>query len=67
MMEEVIRNPVRRKSVDTIEALFRAEYVPMVRLAYTLVGNNAEAEELVQDSFAMCIVAATRSASQGPI
>ncbi len=24
----------------------------MVRLAFTLVGNNAEAEELVQDSFA---------------
>jgi RNA polymerase sigma-70 factor (sigma-E family) len=52
MMEEMLRTPVRRKGVDTIEALFRAEYVPMVRLAYTLVGNNAEAEELVQDSFA---------------
>ncbi len=52
MMEEVLRVPVRRQGPDTIEALFRAEYVPMVRLAYTLVGNNAEAEELVQDSFA---------------
>lgn len=51
-MEKVLRIPLRRRDVDTIEALFRAEYVPMVRLAYTLVGNNAEAEELVQDSFA---------------
>lgn len=40
------------EGAGTIEALFRAEYVPMVRLAYTIVGNNAEAEELVQDSFA---------------
>jgi len=51
-MEKVLRIPLRLRDVDTIEALFRAEYVPMVRLAYTLVGNNAEAEELVQDSFA---------------
>lgn len=35
-----------------METLFRAEYSGMVRLAFTLVGNNAEAEELVQDSFA---------------
>jgi len=34
------------------DALYRAEYHGMVRLAFTLVGNNAEAEELVQDSFA---------------
>jgi DNA-directed RNA polymerase specialized sigma24 family protein len=34
-----------------LDALYRAEYSGMVRLAYTLVGNNAEAEELVQDSF----------------
>jgi DNA-directed RNA polymerase specialized sigma24 family protein len=52
MMEKVLRNQVRREGVDALEALFRAEYVPMVRLAYTLIGNNAEAEELVQDSFA---------------
>ena len=42
----------RTTGAGTLEALFRAEYGPMVRLAYTLVGNNAEAEELVQDSFA---------------
>lgn len=34
-----------------LDALYRAEYSGMVRLAYTIVGNNAEAEELVQDSF----------------
>jgi RNA polymerase sigma factor (sigma-70 family) len=35
----------------TLEVLYRAEYIGMVRLAYTLVGSNAEAEEIVQDSF----------------
>ena len=34
-----------------IERLYAAEYTGMVRLAYTLVGSNAEAEDLVQDSF----------------
>jgi RNA polymerase sigma factor (sigma-70 family) len=38
-------------SVTVLEALYRAEYPGMVRLAYTLVGSNAEAEEIVQDSF----------------
>jgi RNA polymerase sigma factor (sigma-70 family) len=33
------------------ESLYGAEYTGMVRLAYTLVGSNAEAEDLVQDSF----------------
>lgn len=51
-MEEVFKATVRRRGVNTIEALFRAEYVPMVRLAFTLVGNIEEAEELVQDSLA---------------
>lgn len=31
--------------------LYEVEYIGMVRLAYTLVGNNADAEDLVQDSF----------------
>lgn len=43
---------VRHKTTTTMEELFRAEYNGMVRLAYTLIGNNAEAEEVVQDSFA---------------
>lgn len=51
-MEKVLRTQRRRRGADTLETLFRAEYVSMVRLAYTLIGNNAEAEELVQDSFA---------------
>lgn len=38
-------------AVQRLEELYRAEYEPMVRLAYTLVGNNAEAEEIVQESF----------------
>ena len=50
-MEKVQIRTNRQVDAGTIEALFRAEYGPMVRLAFTLVGNNAEAEELVQDSF----------------
>ena len=38
-------------AVGVLETLYRTEYVGMVRLAFTLVGNNAEAEDLVQDSF----------------
>jgi RNA polymerase sigma factor (sigma-70 family) len=34
-----------------LERLYQAEYTGMVRLAFTLVGSNAEAEDLVQDSF----------------
>ena len=34
-----------------LRRLFETEYTGMVRLAYTLVGNNAEAEDLVQDGF----------------
>jgi RNA polymerase sigma factor (sigma-70 family) len=52
MMEQV------RSTIDTVaersrklERLYAAEYTGMVRLAYTLVGSNAEAEDLVQDSF----------------
>ena len=36
---------------DALERLFADEYTGMVRLAYTLVGSNTEAEDLVQDSF----------------
>ena len=34
-----------------LEALYRAEYEGLVRLAYALISNGAEAEEVVQDSF----------------
>jgi RNA polymerase sigma factor (sigma-70 family) len=39
------------EGAGVLESLYRAEYTGMVRLAYTLVGSNAEAEDLVQDSF----------------
>ena len=37
--------------VDRLEALYRTEYESLVRFAFTLVSNGAEAEELVQDAF----------------
>ena len=42
---------VRQGPAATLEVLYRVEYTGMVRLAFTLIGNNAEAEEVVQDSF----------------
>jgi RNA polymerase sigma factor (sigma-70 family) len=54
MIEEVkARSDAAPVSVDRggrLDAVYRAEYAGMVRLAYTLVGSTAEAEELVQDS-----------------
>ncbi len=50
-MEAMRRVSTRQRAPQTLEALYRAEYIGMVRLAYTLVGNNAEAEEVVQESF----------------
>lgn len=52
MMEKVQAFLKPREGADAIEALWRVEFVPMVRLAYNLIGNVAEAEEVVQDSFA---------------
>lgn len=37
--------------VAQLDALYRIEYAGMVRLAYTLLASDAEAEEIVQDSF----------------
>ncbi len=50
-MRNTKRAAVRKGPAAALEVLYRAEYNGMVRLAYTLVGNNAEAEEIVQDSF----------------
>lgn len=36
---------------DDFDALYRAEYPPLVRLAALLVGSKAVAEEVVQDAF----------------
>ncbi len=43
--------PATDERVAQLDALYRVEYVGMVRLAYTLLGSNPEAEEIVQDSF----------------
>jgi len=41
-----------RPSADrSVGGLYRAQYQPMVRLAYLLTGSQATAEDLVQDSF----------------
>ena len=42
---------VRKGPTAALETLYRAEYTGMVRLAFTLIGNAAEAEEVVQESF----------------
>jgi RNA polymerase sigma factor (sigma-70 family) len=44
-------DPATDDRLPQLEELFRVEYAGMVRLAYTLLANNAEAEEIVQDSF----------------
>ena len=50
-MRKVRSVAVRHGPASALEVLYRAEYVGMVRFAFTLVGSNAEAEEIVQDSF----------------
>jgi DNA-directed RNA polymerase specialized sigma24 family protein len=53
-MEEVAISRDTHKVIehaDVLDRLYRTEYIGMVRLAYTLVGTNAEAEDVVQDSF----------------
>src|SRR5688500_5438198 len=44
-------DPATDDRVAQLHALYRVEYAAMVRLAYTLLASNAEAEEIVQDSF----------------
>jgi RNA polymerase sigma factor (sigma-70 family) len=44
-------DPVTDDRVAQLDALYRVEYAGMVRLAYTVLASNAEAEEIVQDSF----------------
>ena len=40
------------EAATTFDELFRRRYEPMVRVAFLLVGSRAEAEDVVQDSFA---------------
>jgi RNA polymerase sigma-70 factor (sigma-E family) len=42
-------------AVDTADTLYRREYDPLVRLAFTIVGDNAAAEEIVQEAFARTV------------
>ena len=44
-------DPATDDRAAQLDALYRVEYAGMVRLAYTLLASNAEAEEIVQDSF----------------
>jgi RNA polymerase sigma factor (sigma-70 family) len=50
-MHKIKSVAVRQGPAAALEVLYRAEYIGMVRLAFTLVGSNADAEEIVQDSF----------------
>jgi RNA polymerase sigma factor (sigma-70 family) len=53
-MQTVVVEPspaVADRRRDRFDELFRKEYPAMVRLAYALVGNGPDAEDLVQDSF----------------
>lgn len=43
-------DPATDDRAGQLDALYRVEYAGMVRLAYTLLASNAEAEEIVQDS-----------------
>ena len=43
-------DPATDDRVAQLDALYRVEYAGMVRLAYTLLASDAEAEEIVQDS-----------------
>lgn len=44
-------DPATDDRVAQLETLYHVEYDGMVRLAYTLLGSSAEAEEVVQDGF----------------
>lgn len=52
MMEPMSAENKLTEQRAALDSLFRAEYADMVRLAYTLVRDPGEAEDLVQDSFA---------------
>jgi len=43
--------PSGAEPLDTLEDLYRARYLPMVRLGVLLLGSEAAAEEVVQDCF----------------
>jgi RNA polymerase sigma-70 factor (ECF subfamily) len=42
------------RGLSSFEAFYRAEYAPVVRLAFALTGRQVLAEELAQDGFLAC-------------
>ncbi|HEX5947401.1 MAG TPA: SigE family RNA polymerase sigma factor [Acidimicrobiales bacterium] len=50
----------RSRSVDRVpgtagfDALYRAEFRPLVRIGFAMTGSTAEAEEIVQEAFLRC-------------
>lgn len=51
--QPVVLPPASIDVTAGFDDLFAREYLPMVRLAVLLLGNEAEAEEVVQDAFAL--------------
>ena len=49
---EMASEPTEVEIPPTFDELFRSRYEPMVRVAYLMVGSQAEAEDAVQDAFA---------------
>ena len=47
----VIGEELGRAEVDSIDALYRAEYAGLLRLAYSLTSDEQLAEDVVQESF----------------
>lgn len=53
---QAITQAVATTGGETFDEVFERERVPMVRVAYLLVGSEALAEEIVQDAFATAYV-----------
>ncbi len=51
-LDEDVAPPIRTPPPGSLADLYRERYVPMVRLAYLMVGSTTVAEDLVQDAFA---------------
>ncbi len=51
VIEEAERLESLRDRADGVAALYRREYLPMVRLAHLITGSNEVAEDVVQEAF----------------
>jgi RNA polymerase sigma-70 factor (sigma-E family) len=61
----VVRDPAVPGGRAGFEALFAAQYEPMVRVAYLMLGARVEAEDVVQDAFARLDLRWSRVANPG--